>query len=44
VVIFMCVRGIYLTSSQESEWSYLCVLGVFILPQARKVSGHIYVC
>ena len=30
--------------SQESERSYLCVLGVFILPQARKVSGHIYVC
>jgi hypothetical protein len=31
-VIFMCVRGIYFTSSQESEWSYLCVLGVFIWP------------
>ena len=26
-------------SSQESEWSCICVLC-----QARKVSGHVYVC
>ena len=32
--------------SQESEWSCICMLGVSLpsLHQARKVSGHVYVC
>ena len=28
------------STSQESEWSYICMLGV----QARRVSGHAFVC
>ena len=39
----ICVLGV---SNQESEWSCICALGVSLpsLCQARKVSGHIYVC
>ena len=28
------------STSQESEWSCICMLGV----QARRVSGHVFVC
>ena len=28
------------STSQESEWSYICMLGV----QARRVSGNVFVC
>jgi hypothetical protein len=36
VVMYLCVR----VSSQDSEWSCICVLGY----QARTVSGHVFVC
>ena len=46
--MYMCVGGIVTkpAPSQESEWSCICVLGVSLpsLYQARKVSGHVYVC
>ena len=33
------------STSQESEWSYICKLGVQNLPvQARGVSGHVFEC
>jgi hypothetical protein len=39
----ICVLGV---SNLESEWSCICALGVSLpsLCQARKVSGHVYVC
>ena len=36
----ICVLGV---PSQESERSCICVLGVSMY-QARKVSGHVFVC
>ena len=33
----ICMFGV---PSQESEWSCICMLGV----QARRVSGHVFVC
>ena len=41
----ICVLGEVPVSSQESEQSCICVLGlVKCLYQARKVSGHVFVC
>ena len=40
--MYLCVRGINVPS-QESERSCICVLGVSMY-QARKVSGHVFVC
>ena len=35
------VMHLYVKStSQESEWSCICMLGV----QARRESGHVFVC
>jgi hypothetical protein len=46
--IFLCFKGIATKPvlNQESERSYICVLGVSLpsLYQARKVRGHIFVC
>ena len=36
MVMYLYVRS----TSQESEWSCICMLGV----QARRVSGHVFVC
>ena len=52
--MYLCVRGINVPS-QESERSCICVLGVsrqeserscicVLGYQARKVSGHVFVC
>ena len=40
--MYLCVRALGV-SSQESERSCICVLGVSMY-QARKVSGHVFVC
>ena len=46
--MYLCVRGIVTkpVTSQESDWSCICVLGVSLpsLYQARKVIGHVSVC
>ena len=44
--MYLCVRLSEVpVSSQESERSCICVLGlVKSLYQARKVSGHVFVC
>ena len=48
VVMYLCVRGIVPkpVPSQESLRSCICVLGVSLpsLNQARRVSGHVFVC
>ena len=36
MVMYLYVRS----TSQDSEWSCICMLGV----QARRVSGHVFVC
>ena len=36
MVMYLYVRS----TSHESEWSCICMLGV----QARRVSGHAFVC
>ena len=38
----ICMLGVHSlpVPSQESEWSCICMLGV----QARRVSGHVFVC
>jgi hypothetical protein len=33
------------STSQESEWSYICKLGVQSLPvPSQEMSGHVFVC
>ena len=36
MVMYLHVRS----TSQESEWSCICMLGVL----ARRASGHVFVC
>ena len=36
MIMYFYVRS----TSQESEWSCICMLGV----QARRVNGHVFVC
>ena len=40
MVMYLYVRS----TSQESEWSFICICSVSTLVQARRVSDHVFVC